>query len=237
VRPTGRAANAARLASVPGVRAPRILTLPRAALDGATVLGFPLLLRAKGFHTGQHFLRVERAADMEAAAATLPGEELLAIEYLDARGSDGRTRKYRVMCMDGQLYPMHLAISAGWKVHYFTADMAQDAAYRAEEQRFLEDMPAVLGAPVMAALARIGEVLGLDYCGIDFALDGEGKVLLFEANATMVIIPPPPDAIWNYRRVPLERALDAARRMLVARARGVSAAAGPKSSHSRPAHP
>ena len=50
------------------------------------------------------------------------------------------------MFIDGATYPLHLAISADWKVHYFTAAMAAEPAFRLEEQHFLDDMPAVLGA-------------------------------------------------------------------------------------------
>jgi hypothetical protein len=218
VRRSGRAGNAARLAGILGVRAPRILTLQRSALDTAT-LTFPVLMRSPGFHTGQHFVRVERQEDMGNAAAEIPGETLLVIEYLDARGQDGMARKYRVMCIDGKLYPMHLAISADWKVHYFASDMATNAAHRTEEQKFLEDMPAFLGPAATAALLKIGEMLGLDYGGIDFALSDNGTVIVFEANATMVIIRPPPEPIWDYRRAPVERVFGAAKDLLTAKLR------------------
>jgi hypothetical protein len=123
-------------------------------------------------------------------------------------------RKYRVMCIDGVLYPLHLAISADWKVHYFTAAMTGDALYRAEEQFFLENMPAALGPRAMAALAGITEKLGLDYAGIDFALAPDRSILLFEANATMVVHPPDPDPIWNYRRRAIDDVLTAVAAML-----------------------
>jgi hypothetical protein len=126
-------------------------------------------------------------------------------------------RKYRVMFVDGVAYPLHLAVSADWKVHYFSADMARNAAFRDEERRFLENMPAVLGEPAVAALARIQATLDLDYAGIDFALARGGSVLLFEANATMVVFPPGPDPIWDYRRRAIDAVLEAARRMLVRR--------------------
>ncbi|HEX3973138.1 MAG TPA: tetratricopeptide repeat protein [Stellaceae bacterium] len=218
VRPTGRAANAARLAALPDVKAPTIRVFSKGALRMAE-LRFPLLLRAPGFHTGRHFVRVERSEDLASAMAQLPGEELLAIDYLDARGADGMARKYRVMIIDGGLYPLHLAISADWKVHYFTADMAANAAHREEERRFLIDMPSVTGAPAVAALNAIGKSLSLDYAGVDFGVGADGALLLFEANATMVINPPDPDPVWDYRRAPILAALDAAKRMLLAKAK------------------
>ena len=218
VATTGRAANARRLAGIPRAVVPTIRAMPRTALAEAGDLRFPLLLRSPGFHTGRHFVAVERREDLAAAAAQLPRDEVLAIDYLDARGSDGMARKYRVMIVDKVLYPLHLAISADWKVHYFTAAMAANAAYREEERRFLGDMPAVLGSDAMAALERIGGVLGLDYAGVDFALAPDGSLLLFEANPAMVVNPPEPEPIWDYRRAPIARVLDAVQRMILARA-------------------
>jgi Tfp pilus assembly protein PilF len=225
---TGRMANAGRLRDLPGVVTPRIALLPRTALAGTGAaavlaghgLGFPLLLRRPGFHTGKHFVRVGDAAALTPAVAAMPGDELMAIEYLNAYGSDRCARKYRVMMIDGALYPLHLAISDHWKVHYFTAAMAGDAAHQAEEAAFLSDMPGVLGDTAMAALHAVQAVLGLDFGGVDFAIDTAGNVLLFEANPTMLINPPDADVQWDYRRAATEHALDAARRMVVVRATG-----------------
>jgi hypothetical protein len=142
----------------------------------------------------------------------------MAIQYLDARGRDGMARKYRVMCIDGQLFPLHLAISADWKVHYFSAAMATHAAHREEERRFLEDMTAALGERAMAALEAVFSKIGLDYVGVDFALAPDGSILLFEANATMVVIAPPPEPMWDYRRRAACDVLEAAKEMASSRA-------------------
>jgi len=128
-------------------------------------------------------------------------------------------RKYRVMMIDGALYPLHLAISSDWKVHYFTANMASAPEYRAEEGRFLADMAGVLGPRAMTALARIATTLGLDYAGIDFALRNDGAILLFECNANMAIVPPDANPMWDYRRQAINRVIDAAKQMITARAR------------------
>ena len=222
---TGRIGQAKRLGAIGGVVAARTAALPRdvlAGADGAALLAregflFPLLLRSPGYHTGRNFVLVATAADLPAAAAGLPGDELLAIEYLDARGEDGNVRKYRVMMIDGAIYPLHLAISRNWKVHYFTSNMADEPGHRREEARFLNEMRSALGDKAMAALRRIRDELGLDYAGVDFAIRGDGELLLFEANATMVIAPPNQDERWAYRRAAIGKILDAVAAMIMAR--------------------
>jgi glutathione synthase/RimK-type ligase-like ATP-grasp enzyme len=224
---TGRTANAERLRGLADVVVPRAVALPRRILIGSEaeaaiaghVFAFPLLVRAPGFHTGRHFVRAADPKSLAAAAAELPGEELYVIEELDARGSDGKFRKYRVMFIEGRLYPLHCAVSHDWKVHYFTADMAHSAEHRAEDERFLARMDEVVGARGIAALERIGATLGLDYAGIDFATNGRGEILFFEANATMVVTAPLSDPKWDYRRAAVENVLVAVRTMLIAHAR------------------
>jgi tetratricopeptide (TPR) repeat protein len=216
VQATGRAEIARRLGAIPGVIAPKIDTLPPTAILEADNLRFPLLLRRPGFHTGEHFVYVANRNELPEAIDSLSAaEELLLISYLDARGADGMSRKYRVMFIDGVIYPLHLAISPDWKIHYFSSAMSQNPLFREEERRFLEDMPAALGATAMKALQQICTTLDLEYAGIDFAVAEDGSILLFEANATMVVFPPSPDAMWDYRRRAIDTVLEAASRMLL----------------------
>jgi Signal transducing histidine kinase, homodimeric domain len=124
-------------------------------------------------------------------------------------------RKYRVMMVGGQLFPLHLAISKQWKVHYFSADMRDRPEHREEEANFLADMPGVIGAKAMAALDRLSAAMRLDYGGIDFALNQRGEILLFEANATMVVEQPDGDPRWDYRRAAVNRIHAAVRHLLL----------------------
>jgi hypothetical protein len=121
------------------------------------------------------------------------------------------------MMIDGGLYPLHVAVSSDWKIHYFTAEMADNPEHRAEDAEFLENMAGAVGARGMAALKGIQARLGLDYAGIDFGLSATGEILLFEANATMVVNPPEPDEKWAYRRPAVERIYAAVRNMLLRR--------------------
>lgn len=225
---SGRSENALRFANLHGVRTARTKVYPHALLagEGGSValakdgFTFPLLLRLPGFHMGQHFVQVDDPTLLAREADALPtfgrtDAEILAIEYLDARGTDGWARKYRVMFVDGKLYPLHLAISSNWKIHYFSADMADRPDHRAEEARFLTNMPAALGEKAMHALTSIQRELGLHYGGIDFGLNAKGEVLLFEANGTMVVEQPAPGELWDYRRSAVDHIHAAVRQMLL----------------------
>jgi tetratricopeptide (TPR) repeat protein len=222
VSQTGRVQNAERFSHVTGVVTPRMSILPRARLETPDAVGdlaeqgfsFPLLLRAPGFHAGQFFRRIERPQDLTQTVAELPGDALMAIEFLDARAADGKIRKYRAMMIGGRLYPLHAAVSHDWKIHYFSAEMADHPEHRAEDLAFLVDMAAVLGPRAMGALAAIRDTLGLDYAGADFSLTPQGEMILFEANATMVVNPPDPDPRWDYRRPHVQVVLDAIQGLL-----------------------
>lgn len=222
---TGRLSNMLRLRSLPNVVVPKMAAFKRSMLIGPQVpalvaaagFSFPLLVRAPGFHTGEHFFRIEDSNGLAAAIAQIPGDDVWLIEQLDARDGRGMYRKLRVMMVDGRLYPLHLAISNDWKVHYFRASMADSADNRDVDRDFLNDMESSIGDRAVAALERISATLGLDYGGIDFAVNAQGDVLLFEANATMVMAPLGPDEKWDYRRPAFDAVFAAVRSMIMDR--------------------
>lgn len=216
VLPTGRAQVAQLLRDIDGLIVPRMLELTRDELGGVDAL--PVLLRPPGYHTGEFFERVNDREELERVARILPGARLLAIEQLDARGNDGFHRKYRVLFIGGRLYPVHLARSTHWKVHYFSADRVRDPEAIAEEAAFLADPYAVLGARATGALEEAAKRIGLDYFGIDFGLDRDGNVLLFEANATMrAVVPLASDPVQT-RRAAAVAANGAFRELVLSRA-------------------
>lgn len=216
---TTRVKTSERFAGVRNLVTPRTALCSRDTVRATIVdlgLTYPLLLRSPGHHNGAHFLRLDSALELDAAMASLPGSELLVIEYLDARGVDGKVRKYRAMAIDGELYPLHLAISDTWKVHYVSSMTTGDAEHESEETAFLEGMAAALGPEAMAALRAVVDGMALDYAGIDFGIDAEGRILLFEANATMIVLPPERDAFADRHGSQAERILSAVRAMLLA---------------------
>jgi hypothetical protein len=219
---TARSATAGRLADIPGVVAPRTLRLRRAELTPAALTGhgltFPLLVRAAGHHMGEHFERVDQPADLASVRDRLPGDVFYAIAFVDGRGVDGKFRKFRALFVDGDVYPLHLAIAPQWKVHYFSAEMRDSVAHRAEESSYLGDMAGHIGPAAMRALAAIATALGLEYAGIDFGIDAAGNVLVYEANATMAFYYPDDDPRFAYRVPAVDRVRRAVQTLIAGRA-------------------
>ena len=63
--------------------------------------------------------------------------------------------------------------------------MSSDPSLQGQEKRFLNDHVSYLGENALCALQQIQGLIGLDYFGIDFALDASGDLIVFEANAAM----------------------------------------------------
>ena len=207
------------LEGIPGLVVPRVMRLRRdQVLEGglagrlaAQGLECPVIVRPIGTQGGHGAVRVD-APEGLAAAADSDVDAYYFIAFHDTRGADGHYRKYRMIFVDRQAYPYHLAISTNWLVHYFSADMLAAPWKREEERRFLEDPAAVLGPGGMAAVAAVARRLDLDYGGIDFTLTPDGRVLVFEANATMLVHlkDDPADFPYKHAVVPaIYRAFDA----------------------------
>jgi len=222
---SGRYTNAQRLGKLSGVRSAKMVLMDRSHFISQQAFtqalpphfDFPLLIRSPGFQGGKHFEKVDDIQSLLATATKLPGSPLWVMEYLPAADALGNFRKYRVMLIDHQIYPLHLAISKHWKVHYFSAAMKDNPLFRKEEEAFLLRMPEVLGQNALKALYAIEKTLALDYAGIDFSIDPEGNIILFEANATMIISPPAEEPLWAYRQQPILRARRAAQQLLASR--------------------
>jgi tetratricopeptide (TPR) repeat protein len=210
------------LAGIPGVVVPRVLRLGREeVLDPCLVdrleamgLPLPLLVRPIGTQGGKGASRVE-TPDQLARATALDADAYYAIAFHDTRSSDGQYRKYRMIFVDRLAYPYHLAISPHWLVHWYSAGMGEAPWKREEERRFLEDPQGVLGPAGLEAIGAIARRLDLDYAGIDFTLLPDGRILVFEANATMLVHLDDPRGDYPYKHAAVPVILEAFQAMLL----------------------
>jgi len=221
---TRRDAMPELLGDIDGVVVPAVARIAAAEIQsrglagaiGRAGLGAPVLVRPMGSHGGKGLLRADSGGALE--ALEISGDHY-ATAFHDYRSADGYFRKYRVVFVDRRPYPYHLAISRDWLVHHESAGMAEDALRRAEEQRFVEDPHAALGETAMTAIEAIGRRLDLDYAGVDFSILPDGRVLVFEANATMLVHPEAHDGVYAYKNGAVAAIVEAFGAMLLAAAR------------------
>ena len=188
---TDRESVAKTLAGTPLCRIPKTVRLTGQELAEAAHnnnlmgLTMPILVRVAGGHGGDDFLKPDDFSAIIDFVAKQPEASYYLTEYVDYRSSDGLFRKYRLISLNGEILPYHLAIHDDWMVHHFRTDMANQVWMREEEEAFLKDPLSVFDAPHQAALQTLAAKIGLDYCGIDCALDRNGDIVVFELNATM----------------------------------------------------
>jgi tetratricopeptide (TPR) repeat protein len=189
---TTRDAVAVLLDGIPGCRVPKILRqkagtgLASTAVQAALSSPSAILVRPAGTHGGDDFEKIEDK-ELESLLAHTPDSDRYLIEYLDYRSTDGYFRKYRFIFVDQQILPYHLAIAADWKVHHDNTDMGDHPWMQQEEETFLRDPGAVFNAGHDRVLREIQQRIGLDYFGIDCALDRSGNLVVFEVNASMLV--------------------------------------------------
>lgn len=165
----------------------------------------PSIVRPVGSQAGFALARVDDAESLHAYLAEHPHDAYFVTPFVDYRSADGLFRKYRVMFVDGVAYPCHLAISPRWMIHYYNAAMADHAWMREEEARFLAAPESVFSGDLGEALAEIAGAIALDYFGIDCAITPDGRLLLFEADAAMLVHGTDPLDLYPYKFPAFER--------------------------------
>lgn len=166
--------------------APPSIRVDRDGLDDAVLPPFPLIVRPVDAHRGAGLERVDDVAALRAYRDRCEARAFDCASFVDYRSDDGWYRKFRIVYVDGEPYPYHLAISADWIVHYRSSAMFERVDLQREEQRFLSEPAAVI--PQWKTTVRaIAQAIGLDYFGIDCGLRRDGSLVVFEADATMLV--------------------------------------------------
>ena len=221
------AGRIARLARVPlahgfaSARDCRVVATQRFSRERYAADGFayPHIVRPVGAHGGHGLERIDDPAQRGAYLAAHDAAELYVAPFVDYRSADGLFRKYRIIFVDGEPLPCHLAISPHWMVHYYNAPMAENVWMRDEEHAFMADLGSVFSGRLRDALRETAELLALDYVGIDAAIDREGKLLIFEADNALIVhlLDDPVMYAYKHQYVPrIYAALDALVRRRIA---------------------
>jgi hypothetical protein len=215
----GRAEVAKRFAASPAIAAPAVERLDATALRARPIVE-PLVIRPVGSQAGFGLARIGDAEELRAYLEEHAFPAYFAMPFVDYRNADGFYRKYRIMFVAGTPFACHLAISPRWMIHYYNAAMADHQWMRDEEARFIADLEAVFSGRLAAALGEIAAAIPLEYFGIDCAVARDGRLLLFEADAAMLVHGSDPPDLYPYKRAGFERIQTALTALLRSRSGG-----------------
>jgi Flp pilus assembly protein TadD len=212
IRLTQRDDMAASLGSIPGLVVPATRRVTRDAvveLAGGPPFARPLLIRPTGSHGGEGLARIDRPADLAAYLGVLPNASFFLTQYCDFRSRDGYFRKYRLIFVDRRVYPYHLVIGRDWKLHYWRVDMDEAPWMKREEAAFLADYKTAFPGVLADTVERVASALDLDYGGMDCGITADGLVVLFEANANMLVHLTEPREIAPHKHAHVPRIFEA----------------------------
>jgi hypothetical protein len=210
------------LGDIEGAIYPRNRLVSRADLAGdGSGEPFPFIVRPLDSHAGEGLEKIDHEAALAAYLAAHAEPQFCVAPFVDYRGPDGLFRKMRIALVDGAPFPVHLAISPRWMIHYLNADMTESAAHRAEEARFFAEF-ALFARRHEKALAQLREKAALDYFLIDCAETQDGKLLIFEVGAAMIAHDLDCPQTFPYKSAPMRRLFEAFQRLILSRAAGDS---------------
>ncbi len=190
---------------------------------GAREFEFPFILRPLDSHAGSGLEKIENESALADYLRKHEAETFYAAPFVDYRGSDRLFRKMRIAFVDGEPFPVHLAISPRWMIHYLNADMSDNAAHRVEEAHWMENF-AEFCRRHDRAFASIRERLGLDYFLIDCAECGDDSLLIFEVGSAMIAHDLDCPQTFPYKSAPMRRLFAAFQTMILSRAKPVAPA-------------
>lgn len=179
-----------RFANFDGIVVPKTVRITpkycrdvRAFLERGEVK-LPCIFRPAGGHNSSGVNLIRKLDDTdELECFAFDGRDYYISELYDCRDSDGFYRKFRVVYIDGKIYPRHFFVSDNWCVD--GKSKFTEEKYLNEEKYFVENFQAYLGEEAVSKLNRFCAEMGLDYFGLDLNLRPDGTLVVFEANACM----------------------------------------------------
>lgn len=195
IQQTGRDEVSRVLQGIDGLHMPRVVRVqPRSAAEvhaaiEASGIPYPVLFRTCGEHNGANMVKLDGEGNPSALEPfPLDGRDFYLSEFVDFAGPDGFYHKHRLALFDGEPILRHTLFDEHWNVHASSRRfMAQHhlADHELVRLKALEDDHLPRLRPV---IAEVVNRLGLDYFGIDFAVQQDGTMVIFEANANMNIL-------------------------------------------------
>jgi len=200
-----------RLNGIPGLRVPRIERYRRdldrfddIRAEIARNFVYPVIIRHVAADESSNSLLSDKktallvrdACELHSFLEDISWEQFYAIEYVDLRKADGNFRRIRAAFFPDEIIIIACGYYSEWMVAGWRTNEAGQSFYDAfpdrviDMQRALRDPETVLGPQFMPVLEAVRERVPLDVFGMDFDLDDDGHVVLFEAQSTAILLMP-----------------------------------------------
>ncbi len=171
---------------------------------------YPVFLRQEKEHSGArspllHDLQSVREAMLQLVLAGHALADLLVVEMCDTSDPDGIYRKYSAFRIGDHIVPRHVLFSRKWMLK----DMdLLEPTHRAETRDYCQNNPHE------TELRRLFTRAQIDYGRIDYALDRDGRIQVWEINTNPQIMRAPqayPEGVRHFHQAFAERYLEAMR--------------------------
>jgi tetratricopeptide (TPR) repeat protein len=226
------------LQGIPGLRVPRIARYERnlaklseITADIAANFTYPVIVRhVAADESAKSLISEKKTAVLVNDAAELGGfvqavdwPQFYVVEYVNLRKADGNFRKLRAMFFADDIVVGNGAYYSEWLVGGWRKRRQGLEFFRAfphlldDINRTLRDPEGMLGPQVIPVLKAIHSRVPLDVYGIDFDVDDDGRVVLFEVGSSMNFHPLTPTPEHLLLPPEIEIRLNAAFRRLVHR--------------------
>ena len=217
---TTRDVSAKLLDHVPGILVPQTMRFSTVGKTCEVVVheiedhfAYPLITRTLASQEGRGMLKVDSRAELVAALFSAVPEQFFVTEFVDSRGENKFFRKIRAAIVREEIIVVRVDYDTNWKIYGRKSDervafYLANARLLEEERRICQDPEATLGRSVLQSLQAIRDRIPLDAFGVDFDVAADGRLVFYEANATMNLfstarkeVPYPPAAEDRLRLV------------------------------------
>jgi hypothetical protein len=203
---TSRQENALRLARLAGAVVPRVQRFRLHEADKRDLaraiqaeFAFPFIVRLVGPQESLGMFLVEDRVQLDQLLPSIVAPHIYVIEFRGKRQPNGYFRKMRAAFVKGLPTIMRADYHTHWNVR--TRKYKEFRDLYSKHPELLGDANDIvmnplkrLGKSAMDCLVEIGRIIPLDIFGVDFDVNGEGRLVFFEANATMNLLSTaPPD--------------------------------------------
>lgn len=206
---TGRDVSVNRLAGIPGVLVPKTMRFSSVgkirqalAYEIEDQFDYPIIARTLSNQEGFGMHKIDTRDDLIKLLLAGCPEQFFVTQFVDSRAKHQFYRKIRAAIVGDEIIFIRVDYDNHWNVHGRKKPerwsfYLENAHLLDQEKRICNDPEAELGRSALQCLHAIRERIPLDAFGIDFDVDADGRLVFYEANATMNLFSVAPKEIPN----------------------------------------